>query len=201
MPVELPVTDPAAGLERYSDAVIQAIGEHRADLILVAQSLAGFIAPLVAESIPVGRIILLNAMVPRRGESAGQWWENTGQAKARAEYYAREGLDLPTEFDPLEAFFHDAPPEVVAAAVALGEQSSRFDTIFSEPWPLAAWPQVPTRFLQGRDDRVFPLAFQRRVVEERLKIPVEPMPGGHLLALSRPEDLADRLESDLQSLK
>ena len=192
--VDLPVTDPAAGLEDYAAAVTKAIGERRHELILIAQSLAGFIAPLVAGRVPVALLILLNAMVPRPGESAGAWWDITGQAQARAEHYARAGLPLPTEFDPLEAFFHDVPAEVVAQAMALGEPAVRFDTLFSEPWPLPAWPPVPTRFLQARDDRFFPLAFQRRVVAERLGIPVDEVPGGHLVALSRPEDLAERLE-------
>ena len=192
--VDLPVTDPAAGLEDYAAAVTKAIGERRHELILIAQSLAGFIAPLVAERVPVALLVLLNAMVPRPGESAGAWWDTTGQAQARAEHYARAGLPLPAEFDPLEAFFHDVPAEVVAQAMALGEPAVRFDTLFSEPWPLPAWPPVPTRFLQARDDRFFPLAFQRRVVAERLGIPVDEVPGGHLVALSRPDDLAERLE-------
>ena len=49
------------------------------------------------------------------------------------------------------------------------------------------------RFLQGRDDRFFPLEFQRRVVADRLGIPVEELPGGHLIALSQPKVLADAL--------
>jgi pimeloyl-ACP methyl ester carboxylesterase len=53
---------------------------------------------------------------------------------------------------------------------------------------------VPTRVLVGRDDRFFPAAFQRRVAQERLGIAADELPGGHLLALSRPGDLADRLE-------
>jgi pimeloyl-ACP methyl ester carboxylesterase len=76
----------------------------------------------------------------------------------------------------------------------MGEPAVRFDTLFSEPWPLSGWPDVPTRFLQARDDRFLPLEFQRRVVAERLGIPVAEMSGGHLVALSRPEQLAGRLE-------
>jgi pimeloyl-ACP methyl ester carboxylesterase len=192
--VDLPVTDPTAGLEEYAATVLTAIGERRNDLILVAQSLAGFIAPLAAERVPATRLILLNAMVPRPGESAGEWWDSTGQAEARAAYYAREGLEMPAEFDPIEAFFHDVPSDVVEQAMAMGEQAARFDTLFSQPWPLRAWPRIPTRFLQARDDRFLPLEFQRRVVSERLGIPVEEMPGRHLLALSRPEEVAERLQ-------
>jgi hypothetical protein len=192
--IDLPVTDPAAGLEEYAAAVMTAIGDRRADLILVAQSLAGFIAPLVAERLPVALMILLNAMVPAPGESAGAWWGNTGHAEARLELYAREGWELPAEFDPLEAFFHDVPSDVVEQALASGEQVVRFDRMFSQPWPLSGWPNVPTRFLQARDDRFFPLEFQRRIVAERSGIRMEVVPGGHLVALSRPDEPAEQLQ-------
>ena len=59
-----------------------------------------------------------------------------------------------------------------------------------QPWPLRAWPDVPTSVIVGSDDRLFPLDFQRRVVRDRLGLDVEVMPGGHLMALSRPRELA-----------
>jgi hypothetical protein len=52
---------------------------------------------------------------------------------------------------------------------------------------------VPTRFLQGVDDRFFPLEFERRAVRERLGLAVEELPGGQLLDLSRPEALTAAL--------
>ena len=51
----------------------------------------------------------------------------------------------------------------------------------------------------GRDDRFFPATFQRRVAAERLGLEVDEVPGGHLVALSRPVELADRLEGYLRS--
>lgn len=191
--VDLPVSDPTAGFKEYTQAVVSAMGALRGDVVLVAQSLAGFIAPLVADRVRVAQIVLVNAMVPRPGESAGAWWANTGQEKARADYYEQIGLEMPAQFDPLEAFFHDFPQEVIDEALRMGEPASRFDTLFKQPWPLRSWPGVPTRFLQGRDDRFFPLDFQRRVVAERLAIPVEVLPGGHLMALSQPSALAESL--------
>jgi len=110
-----------------------------------------------------------------------------GHAAARAEA-GYEGFDL------VRDFFHDVPEEVTAAAMAGGAQSPS-ERLFADPWPLERWPKVPTRFLQGRDDRFFPLAFQRRVVQERLGLAVDEMPGGHLLALSQPVDLARRLDA------
>lgn len=191
--VDLPATDDDAGFVEYADAVVAAIGDRRGDLVLVGQSLGGFTVPLVAERVPVEQIVLLNAMVPRPGESGGEWWEATGQAAARAAYAAREGRAADA-FDPLVDFFHDVPPDVTAVAMAGGADQS--GTPFEKPWSLAAWPDVPTRFLQGREDRLFPLEFQRRLVAERLPgVEVEELPGGHLLALSRPVELATALMS------
>ena len=47
--------------------------------------------------------------------------------------------------------------------------------------------------LAGRDDRFFPLDFQRRVARERLGLDVVELPGGHLNALSEPEAVASAL--------
>jgi pimeloyl-ACP methyl ester carboxylesterase len=188
----LPADDDSAGLAEYADAVVGAIGD-RTDLVLVAQSLGGFTAPLVCERVAVDLLVMLNAMVPSPGESAGDWWSNTGHAKARAEQAARDGRDLADE-DLRDAFFHDVPPEVTEEAWARGEPRQS-ETPFAQPWPLEKWPDVPTRFLQGRDDRFFPVEFQRWVVGERLGITFDEMAGGHLVALSRPKELADRLEA------
>jgi pimeloyl-ACP methyl ester carboxylesterase len=193
--VDIPGGDDSAGLAEYTDAVVEAIGD-RTPVVLVAQSMGGFTAPLVCERVPVELVVLLNAMVPAPGESPGEWWDNTGQQQAKAEMAEREGRPSGGEFDPLVEFFHDVPPEVTEAVFARGEPEQS-GTPFEKPWPLAAWPDVPTRFLQARDDRFFPLEFQRRVVRERLGIDVDEMPGGHLVALSRPQELADRLEAYL----
>lgn len=65
--------------------------------------------------------------------------------------------------------------------------------MFTEPWPLDAWPEVPTAVLAPREDRLFPLPFQRRVCAERLGMAVEEMSGGHPPMLARPRELAERL--------
>jgi len=51
--------------------------------------------------------------------------------------------------------------------------------------------------LAGRDDRFFPLEFQRRVARDRLGIAAEAVPGGHLAALAHPAELTDELTRHL----
>ena len=174
--VDLPCDDDSAGLAEYADAVVRAIGGRR-DVVLVAQSLAGFVAPLVCERVPVRLIVLVAAMVPAPGEAPGDWWANTGH-------------EFPTD-DMDSVFLHDVPPGVAEEARRRGKNQS--GTPFEKPWPLERWPAVPTRFLLCRDDRFFPADFQRRVVSDRLGIVPDEMDGGHLPALARPKELAARL--------
>jgi hypothetical protein len=180
--VDLPCDDDSAGLDEYADAVVAAIGDRR-DVVLVAQSLGAFTAPLVCERVPVRLMVLVAAMTPTPGESPGDWWANTRHADS-----------LQYSMDDVEALFlHDVPPDLAAeSAHHVREQSG---TPFEKPWPLDAWPDVPTRFLLCRDDRLFPADFQRRVVRERLGITPDEMGGGHLPALARPVELAERLHS------
>ncbi|HEX6021305.1 MAG TPA: alpha/beta hydrolase [Solirubrobacter sp.] len=177
--MDLPVTEERAGLREYTDVVVDAIGE-REHVVVVAQSLGGFVAPLVAARRPVERIVFVNAMIPRPGES--DWWTAT-----------QHPVPIGPDFDPVEVFLHDVPAEVVAESAAhAGEQA---DAPMTEPWPLDRWPDVPVRAIIGRDDRFFPADWQARIVRERLGIEPEQMPGGHCLALSRPRELADLLAS------
>lgn len=186
--VDLPAADPKSGLREYADAVVRA-ATGRGDVIVVAQSMAGFTAPLLVGRLPVTELILVNAMIPAPGETAGEWWANTGQEQARRENDEREGRSPDAGFDPLVYFFHDVPSDVTAAGMAGAPEQS--DTPFGEVWPLDAWPDVPTRVISAGEDRLFPVEFQAQVARERLGITPERVPGGHLVALSRPEELAE----------
>jgi pimeloyl-ACP methyl ester carboxylesterase len=190
---DLPADDDSAGLGEYADTVVEAIGD-RADVIVVAQSLAAFTAPMLCERVDVSLLILVAPMIPAPGESPGAWWSNTGQIAARQRHDEMEGRDPDAAFDVRTTFMHDVPREVVEEAFARGEPRQS-DTPFAEPWPLEAWPTLPTRVLAGRFDRLFPLEFMRELALERLGIAPDVIDAGHLPALSRPDELARRLEN------
>ena len=190
---DLPADDDSAGFAEYADVVVDALGD-RTDVVVVAQSLGGFTAPLVCERVPVRLVVLVAAMVPAPGESAGEWWNNTGWDAARRDQAARDGRTIGEEFDPREEFFHDVPDDVVAEAFAQVPRDQS-GAPFGKPWPLPAWPDVPTRALLCRNDRFFPSPFMRRVVEERLGITPDELDSGHLPALAHPRELVERLEA------
>jgi pimeloyl-ACP methyl ester carboxylesterase len=184
---DLPAGDHDAGLAAYADA-IAAAGRGAGDIVLVAQSMGAFSAPMVCDRLDVARIALVAPMIPAPGETPGEWWSASGQEDAMRAADEAEGRDPDRPFDVREMFLHDVPEPVVDALFARGEpaQSGR---PFSDPWPLPGWPSVPTRVIAGRHDRLFPLAFMRRLAHERLGVEPEVLDSGHLPALSVPGDL------------
>jgi pimeloyl-ACP methyl ester carboxylesterase len=177
----LPCDDDSAGLSDYADTVIGAIGD-RPELVLVAQSFGAFTAPLVCERVPVELLVLIAGLVPSPGEAPRDWWANTGYEPVRGEWSG----------DTRATFYHDVSPTLAAEAMRRARRQS--DTPTAETWPLDAWPAVPTRFLLCRNDRLLPADFLRRVVRERLGIEPDEIDGGHCVALSRPKELAERLD-------
>lgn len=182
---DLPCDDDSAGLSEYAETMLLAAGD-RTDLVVVGQSFGAFTAPLVCDRKAARLLILVAGLIPSPGEPAKDWWVNTG-------YEDEEHV----EYDEMDLFYHDVPPELAAEALARGRVQS--DTPTLEPWPLDTWPDVPTRFVLCRDDRLLPARFLRRVVEERLGIEADEMAAGHCVALSRPRELAARFDAYLKS--
>jgi pimeloyl-ACP methyl ester carboxylesterase len=178
---DLPCEDDSAGLAEYADTVAEAIGE-RADLVVVAQSFGAFTAPLVCERVTVKLLVLVAPMIPAPAEAPADYWGNTSYGDE-----VRERYD-----DQIALFYQDVPPELAFEALKRGRAQS--EARMDEPSPLKAWPDIPTRVLLCRDDRLFPAPFIRRVAQERLGITPDEIDGGHTPALSHPKELADRLE-------
>ena len=186
--VPLPAGEDGAGLARYADAIAAAMDDRR-DVVLVAQSMGAFSAPLAVGRGDVRRIVLVAPMIPAPGESASEYWEASGQTAAAREYALQEGRDPDAPFDIHETFFHDVPDDVVARLLAEGSIGDEGRS-FEDPWPLDAWPDVPTEVIAGARDRMFPLPYMRRLARDRLGLDdVAVVDSGHLPALSRPEEL------------
>jgi pimeloyl-ACP methyl ester carboxylesterase len=185
---DLPVTDAAAGAEAYADAVLAALPAE--EVVLVAHSLAGLVAPLVAAAAPVRRIVYLAAMLPEPGRSVDD--------RARAgERMTRRGIgrgqvvndDGSTSFradSAVELLYPDSPPERAAWAVArLRRQHWR---ITAEPSPVTHVPPAPATYVLCAEDRIIDPDWARTAMPD----PVE-LPGDHSPFLSRPAALADLL--------
>jgi pimeloyl-ACP methyl ester carboxylesterase len=170
VPVDLPTEDASAGWWDYADAVVEAVGD-RDHLVVVGHSMGGFTAPLVCARRPADLLVFVAGMIPAFGESFDDWWTNAGYE---------------------EGGYHDVPPELAAEARA--RDYGQADAVLAQPWPLDRWPDVRTRYLLCRDDRMFPAEWARRHARERLGIEADEMDGGHYIALARPAELAERLD-------
>lgn len=182
--VDLPADDEAAGLPEYADLVAAECAD-RDDIVLVAQSLGGFTAPLVAERTPIRVLVFTNAMIPEPGETPNLWGDTVHSNEARIA--AAEANGYSTDFDLETYFLHDVPPEIAAEL----EQHERGESsnVFEGACDFTTLPAT-VRVLVGADDRLFPVEFQRRVARDRLGIEADVLPGGHLMALSNPDGVA-----------
>jgi pimeloyl-ACP methyl ester carboxylesterase len=178
--MDLPVDDRDAGLTEYSDVVVAAVrvANPASDLVVVAHSMSAMVAPLVCARLPVSRLILLAGMVPKTGETG---WHA----------FAESDPELDQPRDTGDAFYHDVPAELADEARA----KLRHQCAKPHRQPIAPWPEIPIAYLLGRDDRVIPATWLRRVVPERLGVSPDEIDGGHSPFLSRPAELAERLVS------
>ena len=184
---DLPCDDDAAGLPEHAEFVARAIGDRRG-VVVVAQSFGGFVAPLVCGSVDVALLVLVAPMIPAPHEAPADYWVATRYAdEVRASFE-----------DPIALFYQDVPPDL--ADEAMRRSRAQSEARMGEPSPLEIWPDVPTRLLICRDDRLFPRAYLRRVALDRLGLVPDEIDGGHTPALSRPHELADYLEGCASSL-
>lgn len=187
---DLPADDDSARLDDYADVVAEAIGD-RSDLVVVGQSFGAFTAPLVAHRLATETLVLVAGMIPTPGEPPNDWWENTGYQRAVDEQAARDG-GLTGNADPYVSFYQDVPRGLAEEAMSK-ERAHPSDAALNAPWPLDAWPDVPTKFVLCSEDRFFPPDLFRRLVPERLGIAPDEIAAGHCVALSRPKELAEKL--------
>jgi pimeloyl-ACP methyl ester carboxylesterase len=190
----LPLDDADATPRDHTDAIVAALPDPPpAPLVVVGQSLGAYSATIAAARLRPDRLILLAPMIPAPGEAAGDWWKGTDHEAAIAPLIQR--LGPPDEWDEAamaEVFYHDVDEATLAANAEYEGAPQR--GLFAEPLPLDTWPDVPTTVLAAREDRLFPLDFQRRLARERLGLDqVAEIDGGHLPMLSRPRELAERL--------
>ena len=129
-------------------------------------------------------MVLVAPMIPSPGESAAQMFVNT-----RFDDAAKPETD---DWDELAIFYHDVPRTLAEEALSKGRRQS--ETTSAEPFPLAAWPDVPTAVIICRRDRLFPVAWLREVVRHRLGIAPDEIDSGHTPALSHPVELTSSLE-------
>ncbi|KOV85088.1 alpha/beta fold hydrolase [Nocardia sp. NRRL S-836] len=172
---DLPIEDESKDLTDWATTVVDAVAAHprsTPDVVVVGHSFGGLVAPLVAARLNASAMVLVTAMVPKPGEAPGDWWTNTG--------YTDSGLE--------DKFWHDVPAHLAEEAQRRGRGMTQ--TAMTKPWPLPAWPDIPTHFILCTEDRLFTPDFMRKVVADRLGTDPTELAAGHYAPLAKPEELA-----------
>jgi pimeloyl-ACP methyl ester carboxylesterase len=191
--VDLPCEDPDATLSDYADVVVESL-EGVDDVVLVAHSLGGQTAPLVAARRPVQRLVYLCALLVDPGRSL---LDQLGDEPEMLLPRYRDGLGTDAQgrscfvdFEVArEAFFADCDEDVARSAYE--RLRCQGQTAHGLPCPLDAHPDVPTEYVVGSADGIVNPAWSRRAARERLGVePIEIAGSSHSPFLSRPAELA-----------
>lgn len=189
--VELPIDEPDAGIERYAQVVDHA-AEGRGEVVVVAHSLAGLVAPVVAERLGARGIVMLAALWPEPGSSAReqarelpgiytQWYREAPQVRCED---GSTGLPMDVALDLL---YPDCDPAAAMAAAA--RLRPQHWGMWSDPSPLTAWPDVPTAGIACREDRMLG-EVGMLAGAERASAPLVWLDSGHSPMLAAPKALA-----------
>jgi pimeloyl-ACP methyl ester carboxylesterase len=175
--------------QRLVESLIDS-GEHSDDVVCVAHSAGGLYLPLVADRWGPRRMVFLAAFVPRVGVSVVEQFR-ADPSMFNSAWLGQNPMD---DRVALEFVFHDCPPERVEWALST-RMHFYAKRAMEEPCPLSSWPSVPASYIACAADRTLTPEWQCRTAREWLGVEPVVLPGGHAPHVSRPEALADALES------
>lgn len=194
--MDLPVEDPAAGLEVYVQTVLDALEGEGDDVTVVGHSMAGMVAPIVADRRPVRTVVYLCGVIPIPGLTMAEVLQKEPhlerpRIRERASTLQPDGTRLVTAEVGRQIYYHDCPPDLADWAAARLRPTS--DTAIYDRCPLDRFPSVTTASIVCTEDRVVSPEWSRWAARDRLGIDCIELPGGHAPMLSRPRALAQVL--------
>jgi len=192
--MDLPCEDVDAGLDTYADVVAAALGDAKGDVIVVAHSLNGLVAPHLAARRPVRSIAYLSGFVPVEGQSMGDQFSASPEP-----ILTMTSRPVPDELGRSQwvdeaattaAMYPDVSPEDAHRAFErLRRQAPKSQR---ERHP-AGLPSVPAVSIVGRRDGLVNPAWSRRVAREQLGAEAIELDTGHFAMSTDPEALAEIL--------
>lgn len=198
--MDLPSEDPGAGAREYATVALRAAAD-RDDVVVVGHSLGGLVAPVVAASREVARLVLVCPLIPVPGRS----FDDTAELEPElfgthiAHGEKVTGSDGVTRWeepeDAIAVYYQDcAPSDALWAASKLRGQTWR---VSQEITPLDAWPSVETHVVVATEDRAVNPSWIARTARERCGAQVIEISGGHSPMIAQPALLADILTRGL----
>lgn len=188
--VDLPTNQPGLGAGSYASEIGRGMS-HAGEAIVVAYSASGLFLPLVPRYAPVEKLVYLAAVIPLPGVSF------MAQFRADPNIYRADfvGKD-PTKDEAIarQYLFHDCSPEAATWACSTLRLMLARQALIEE-CPLTSLPEVPSLYISCTEDRAINPEWWEAAARDRLRSEPIRFGAGHAPHVSRPEDLADLLES------
>ena len=195
--VDLPCEDVGAGCREYAEIVLRSLADMPDDdVVLVAHSAGGLTLPLVAAATEVSAMVFVSALLPRPGQRFAD--QNAQEGILLGNYQAGVELDSAGrrrwfDADIARRTMYSGCTDA-DAAWAFTRLRAQASTMYTEPTPLAAWPDVPVIDVRGEDDQLVSPTWAANAVPARLGVaPIVLPDAGHTLIVSHALQLADIL--------
>ncbi|WP_162834252.1 alpha/beta fold hydrolase [Amycolatopsis circi] len=187
----LPCDTAEAGQDEYL-AVLDDALRDRSDVVLVAHSMSGMVAPLATGNPAVGSLVLLAALVRRPGTALlDDGFAPLGEPlqKALAGAVVNEsGCVVLDPADATDVLYHDCTPADAADAVSRLRRSA--NTVGAQTCPDLPQRRVPTTYVSCREDRAVVGTWNGALARELFGAEIREIEGGHSPFWSVPERLA-----------
>jgi pimeloyl-ACP methyl ester carboxylesterase len=194
---DLPCEDVRAGCREYAEVVLGSLADTPDDdVVLVGHSAGGLTLPLIAAARPVRGMVLVSALLPRPAQRFVD--QNALESILLSDYQAGVGLDGAgrrrwSDPDLARRTMYSGCSEA-DAAWAFARLRPQASTMYTEPSPLAEWPDVPLIDVRGDDDQLVSPAWAAQAVPARLGVaPIVLAGAGHTLIVSHAGQLAEIL--------
>lgn len=190
---DLPVDDDSAGAVAWARVAIDAIeragiGPEPTDVVVVAHSIAGLCAPVVATFYPVRQLVFIGGLLPVPGQSFVEHLAANPDAITFPEPQEHGAGPFGLTWASVrDGFYHDCPEAL--ARRAFNELRHQSFTVFTERCPIDDWPDAPSTYVMMRDDRAVGESWARRNAADRIGASIVELDGGHSPFFSRPVEL------------
>jgi pimeloyl-ACP methyl ester carboxylesterase len=193
----LAVDDLRAGHAEHVEVILEAAEAYGDDVVLVAHSFFGVLAPVLASCRPFRRVVLLAAAMPVPGRSFLEAVMQEPGALSdgllkQLVIHEDKTATVPQDVS-ISVWYNDCSPEDARwAASLLRRQAFK---VAVEACPIDRWPDVPTDYVLCTRDRAMPAEWYRTEVPNRLGVKPIEMASDHSPFLSHPDELADLLDT------
>jgi hypothetical protein len=191
---DLPVDDDSAGALEWARVAIDAIermddGAASEEIIVVAHSISGLCAPVIATLYPVRQMVFVSGLLPVPGQSFVEHLAANPDAITFPEPQEHGAGPFGLTWASVrEGFYHDCPEPL--ARRAFEELRYQAFTVFTERCPITRWPDTPSTYVLMRDDRAVGESWARRNAVGRIGARVVELDGGHSPFFARPAELS-----------